>query len=137
MKTNFNYNNGYLSEIVSLEDQVSKAAERYQKSLWNNNIQGENFKVAVPIPKYIILSDGTKVDFHSWMAKHGATCALTHIALVAGWLLMQNKGEQGWFPYWHSFNPENAPHLAVDPDSPDNFFLCGGNFKMTNRGVEG
>lgn len=129
------FNSGYASEVVNLEDQVRKAADRYAEWLWKNNIQDQDFEAAVPIPKYIILSDGSKVDFHGWMSVHGAVCGLTHIGMVAGWLLMQNKGEQGWFPYWHEFKPNNAPHLAVDPDRPDNFFLCGGNFKMTDRGV--
>ncbi len=128
-------NNGFASEMVDLKDQVQKAAEVYRKYLWDNKIQGYTTKAAVPMPTVVEFRDGTRVDFQRWLREQGATTVQVPIGVVAGWLLMQNKGQAGWSPYWHQFQPNNAPLLAIDPNDHEQFFLLGGRHRMTERGV--
>lgn len=130
-----NFNNGFMSEIVSLEDQVKKAAELYKKYLWNNNIQGEIIEAELPMPTVVEFADGTRVNFREWTKQKGARCAMTHLGVVAAILTMQPKGDQGWQPFFHQFQPKNAPHLALDPNNIRQLYLIGGNYHITERGI--
>lgn len=130
------YNNGYASEVVSLEDQIKKASDIYRKYLWNNNIQGHLIEAEIPMPTVVEFADGTRVNFREWTKKMGARCAMTHLGVVAAMLTMQPKGENGWQPYLHQFKPHNAPHLAIDPNNTRQLYLVGGNYRVTDRGIE-
>lgn len=129
------FNKGFASEIVSLQDQIEKAADIYQRYLWDNNIQGYTSQAAVPQPKVVEFVDGTRVDFQRWLTEQGARTVMVPLGVVGGWLLMQNKGDKGWFPYWHQFKPQNAPLLAMDPNDNEQLFLLGGRQRVTERGI--
>lgn len=129
------FNKGFASEIVSLQDQIEKAADVYERYLWDNKIQGYTAQAAVPMPTVVEFANGERVDFQRWLKGQGARTVCVPVGVVAGWLLMQNKGDHGWFPYWHQFKPQNSPLLGMDPNDHKQFFLLGGNYKMTERGV--
>lgn len=133
--SNLNFNNGYMSEMVSLQDQIQKAAQVYQKYLWDNNMQGELIEAEIPMPTVVEFADGTRVNFREWTRKAGARCAMTHLGVVAAILTMQPKGDQGWQPFFHQFKPQNAPHLAIDPNNVQQLYLVGGRYKVTERGI--
>jgi hypothetical protein len=129
------FNNGFMSEMVSLDDQIKKAAEQYKKFLWNNDIQGQLIEAEIPMPTVVEFADGTRVNFREWTKKMGARCAMTHLGVVAAILTMQPKGDQGWQPFFHQFQPKNAPHLALDPNNVTQLYLVGGKYRITERGI--
>jgi hypothetical protein len=129
------FNKGFASQTVNLEDQIEKAAKVYEKYLWGNRIQGYTATSAMPMPKVVEFANGERVDFQRWLGQQGAKTVCVPLGIVAGWLLMQNKGDNGWSPFWHQFKPQNAPILAMDPNDHQQFFLCGGRYRMEERGI--
>lgn len=126
---------GFQSEVVGLEDQVQKAVKVYRDFLWENPIQNHADVAELPLPTKIVFADGREMDFDDYIKTRQARCVLVDTGLIAGWLTIHNKGDMGWYPFWHQFDPGTAPHLCIDPYNHRNFFIVGGKMKFTERGV--